>query len=176
MGQPEPKKSKVGLYVGVGCGCLLLLACIGGGLAYWAISGIGPGEEVVSQQLVPGQPFTLSYVQDGSQKYEAWLEVDVNHSTGYNLSGQVLLNENGTPFGQYTLSESGSGSPITERSSSTRINWSSTNVNGSGSTSGTVSLFPIPARTAGGNVSLTGTLAASPGITGSIRLIVSKRD
>jgi len=113
VGQPEPKKSKVGLYVGVGCGCLLLLACIGGGLAYWAISGIGPGEEVVSQQLVPGQPFTLSYVQDGSQKYEAWLEVDVNHSTGYNLSGQVLLNENGTPFGQYTLAESGSGSPIT---------------------------------------------------------------
>jgi len=174
--QPEPKKSKTGLYVGVGCGCLLLLACIGGGAAYWAISGIGPGEEVVSQQLVPGQPFTLSYVQSGSQKYDAWLEVDVNHSAGYNLSGQILLNENNTPFGQYTLAETGSGSPIQERSSSTRMNWTSSNVNGSGSTSGTVSLFPIPARAAGSNVSLTGTIQASPGTTGSIRLIVAKRD
>ena len=172
-----PKKSRTGLYVGGGCGCLLLLACIAGG-AFVATSGMfaGPGEEVVSTPITPGQPFTLSYVQSGSQKYKAWLEVDIAYTSGYSLSGTVLLSENNQPFGQYTVAETGSSSAVQERDDATRTSWTSTNVNGSGSASGTVSLFPIPSRGDGSTVTLSGTLAAPAGTTGSIRLIVAKRD
>lgn len=177
--QQAPKKSRTGLYIGVGCGCLVLLGCIVGGGVMFAggLTGLlGPGEEVVSTPVTIGQPFTLTYVQDGSQKYEAWFEVDVSYTAGYNLNGTVLLSENGTPFGQYTLQEDGEGSPVTERDSSKRFNWSSTSLNGSGHASGTVALFPLPARTANGQITLSGTVQANPGTHGTIRLFIAKRD
>ncbi len=122
--------------------------------------------------ITVGQPFSLTYIQDGSQKYDTWLEVDLNHTSSYNLNGQIMLSLPAGPFGQYTLAETGSGSPITERSSSTRVSWVHTN----SSTEGTVSLFPIPAQTSGQAVTISGTVYAPPGTTGSIRLIVAKRD
>lgn len=170
--QPPPKKSRTGLLVGLGCGCLALVGCLVGGGVYYAINQMGPGEEVVSTNITPGTPFSLSYIQSGSQKYAAWLEVDLDHPSSYSLNGTILLSENDSAFGQYTMSDTGSGAAITERSSSTRINWTST----SSSTSGTVSLFPIPARTAGSTCSLSGTINAPTGTTGTIRLIVAKRD
>ena len=175
--QQPPKKSRTGLYIGGGCGCLLLLACIGGG-AFVAMSDMfaGMGEEVVSTPITPGQPFSLSYIQSGSQKYKAWLEVDLTFSAGYSLSGNVLLSENNQPFGQYTVAEDGDGSAVQERDEVIRTGWTSSQVNGSGSASGTVSLFPLPARADGSTVTLSGTLNAPPGTTGSIRLIIAKRD
>lgn len=176
---PPPQKSKTGMYVGIGCGCLVLLGCIIGGvlLATGGMSSLfGPGEEVVSMPITVGQPFSLTYVQDGSQKYEAWLEVDVDYTVGYSLTGTILLSENGTAFGQYTLAEDGEGSPITERSSSKRVSWVTTNLGGSGSAEGKVALFPIPARASGGQVTISGTINASPGTSGAIRLFVAKRD
>jgi hypothetical protein len=178
MATPAPK-SKTGLYVGGGCGCILLLACIAGGvvLAMGGIGGMfGPGEEVMSTPITVGQPFTLTYPQQGSQKYEAWLEVDLDFSAGYNLNGTLLLAENGQAFGQYTLQETGDGSPVTERSSSKRINWVTSSLNGNGSARGKVALFPLPARSAGSQVTLSGTIYANPGTTGTIRLFVAKRD
>lgn len=181
--QAPPKKSRTGLYIGGGCGCLLLLACAIGGVIVATGSGLsglagllGPGEEVATTPIAPGQPFTLSYSQSGSQKYKAWLEVDLDFTAGYSLSGNVLLSENGQPFGQYTVAEDGEGSPVTERSESMRINWTSTNVGGSGSVDGTVSLFPIPARAAGSTVTLSGRLDAPAGTTGTLRLFVAERD
>ncbi len=174
-----PPKSKTGMYVGIGCGCLLLLVCVIGGVLYGTgsiASLLGPGEEVVSMPITLGQPFSLTYVQSGSQKYEAWLEVDVDYSAGYNLTGTILLSENGSPFGQYTLAEDGQGSPITERSSSKRVSWVTTNLGGNGSAEGKVSLFPIPARSSGAQVTLSGTIHASPGTSGSVRLFVAERD
>lgn len=170
--QPPPKKSKTGLYVGIGCGCLLLLACgVGGGI--WAlISSMGPGEEVSSVDATVGQPFTLTYAQSGSQDYAAWMEVDLDHSSGYQLDGTITLEENGVAFGQYTMSEDGSGSPVTERSDSVRMSWVHTN----SSTSGTTKLFPIPNRTAGSTVTVRGTINAPAGTTGRIRIFVAKRD
>lgn len=174
---PPPPKSKTGLYVGLGCGCALLLACIAGGVAMVAgIGSLGPGEEVVSVPITIGQPFSLTYIQDGSQKYEAWLEVDVDHTAGYNLSSVILLSENGTAFGQYTLAEDGEGSPVTERNSSMRVSWVTSNLNGNGSTSGKVALFPIPARTNGAQITISGAIQANAGTTGTVRLFVAKRD
>jgi hypothetical protein len=175
----QPPKSRTGLYVGLGCGCILLLACGIFGTVY-AVGGLasmmGPGEEVLSTPVTSGVPFTLSYYQDGSQKYEAWLEVDVDYSAGYNMSGTILLSENGTAFGQYTLAEDGEGSPIQERNSSRRINWVTTNANSNGSASGQVHLFPLPARADRAAVTLSGTINATPGTTGTIRIFVAKRD
>jgi len=170
--QAAPKKSKTGLYIGLGCGCLLLLFCVAGGGIFAAINAMGPGEEVTTTDAIVGQPFTLTYTQDGSQKYAAWLEVDLNHTSSYNLTSTIMLNADGTPFGQYTLNEDGSGSPITERSSSTRMNW----VHSGSSTSGTTHLFPIPAQTAGQTVTVTGTVNAPPGTTGQIRIFIAERD
>lgn len=178
--QPPPQKSKTGLYIGIGCGCLVILGCLIGGIvlaAGGAAGLLGPGEEVVSTPIAIGQPFTLTYVQNGDQKYEAWLEVDVSYTAGYNLSGTILLSDGGGPFGQYTLNENGSGSPVTERSSSKRFNWASSTVNGSGSADGTVALFPVPARTAGGQVTISGTIQANPGTTvNSLRISIAKRN
>ena len=42
-------------------------------------SMIGPGEEISSTVVTPGQPFTVTYLQDGDQKYQAWMEVDRLH-------------------------------------------------------------------------------------------------
>lgn len=174
---PPAKKSRTGLYIGLGCGCMVLLSCVIGAIVV-ATSGslFGPGEEVVSTPITVGQPFSLTYVQDGSQKYEAWLEVDVDYTAGYNLNGTMLLSENGTAFGQYSLEEDGEGSPVPERNSSTRVSWVTTNLNGNGSASGKVSLFPIPARSGGAQVTISGTIQANPGTTGTIRLFVAKRD
>jgi len=168
---PPPKKSKVGLFLGLGCGCLLLLAtCIGTGIYF--VRGIGPGEEVVGVPITLGRPFSLSYIQDGSQKYDTWLEVDLNHTSSFRLDGRILLSRPSGAFGQYILAATGSGSPIVERNSSTRVNWTSTG----SSTSGTVSLFPIPAQTSGETVTLSGTVTAPPGTNGTIRLFVAERD
>lgn len=171
-----PKKSRTGLYVGLGCGCFLLLGCLAAAGIYYAINSAKPGDEVISTPVTLGQPFTLSYVQQGSQKYAAWLEVDTSHTQGYRLTGTILLSENNTPFGQYTLDEDGNGSPVTERNSSVRWNWTSTSLNGSGSASGKVQLFPLPARTAGGTVTVSGTITGTPGMTGMVRVIITKRD
>lgn len=170
--QPPAKKSNTGLYVGIGCGCLLLLGCMIGGGIWYAISSMGPGEEVSSVDAIVGQPFTLTYAQTGTQKYAAWLEVDLDHSAGYQLDGTITLEENGVAFGQYTLSEDGSGSPVTERSDSIRISWVHTN----SSTSGTTRLFPIPERAAGSTITVRGTINAPVGTTGRIRVFVAKRD
>lgn len=170
--QPPPKKSNTMLYLGIGCGCLAILGCLVGGGVVWGIGSLGPGEEVVSTPINPGTPFTLSYVQDGSQKYEAWLEVDVGHTADYSLTGTILLSENDSAFGQYTVADDGDGSAIEERDGSTRINWTHT----SSATDGTVSLFPIPERTNGATISLSGTISGTPGTTGTMRLIVAKRD
>ena len=169
--QPEPKKSKLGLFVGIGCGCLLLLGCIVAGGVWSLVSAMGPGEEVVTTTVTPGQPFTLSYVQDGSQRYEAWMEVDLQHTSSYSLVGPILLSENAAAFGEYQMSETGSSNPV-GRSSSKRLSWASTG----SSTSGTVALFPIPAKSDGATVTVSGTLSAPPGTTGTIRIFVAKRD
>lgn len=168
----QPKKSKMGLYVGLGCGCLILMGCLIGGGIWWMIDAMGPGEEVSSIDVTPGQPFTLTYAQDGSQKYMAWLEVDLDHSSSYSLTGPITLSADGNAFGQYTLDEDGSGSPVTERSDSVRISW----VHSGSSTSGTTKLFPIPNQIDGSTVTLSGTISAPPGTTGQIRLFVAKRD
>ena len=47
---------------------------------------------------------------------------------------------------------------------------------GDGSVAGNVSLFPIPARTDGATVTISGTISAPPGTTGTVRLLVAKRD
>jgi hypothetical protein len=179
--QPPAHKSRTGLYFGIGCGCFFLFAAgvlgvvfVAGGAAGIATL-LGPGEEVATQQVPLNQPFSLSYPQRGTQKYEAWLEVDAQYTAGYRLSGIVLLSENGSAFGQYTLDEDGDGSPVAERDVSKRINWSSTNRNGSGSARGTVALFPIPARSDGASVTLSGTISTNPGTNGTVRLFVAKR-
>lgn len=177
---PEPpKKSRTGLYVGGCCGCLVLLGCLAGG-GYLYTGGttelFGPGDEVATTNIVPGQPFTVTYTQDGDQKYEAWFEIDVDYPTGYNLNGTILLSVNGAPFGQYTLAESGSGAAVTDRRTSVRFDWEIENSSGNGNASGMVSLFPIPAQTDGSTVTLTGTINAVPGTTGTIRLFVAKRN
>ena len=175
---PEPqKKSKVGLYIGGGCGCLLVLGCLVGGLfGFSAYSALSPGEEVVSTQVTLGQPYTVSYTQSGDQRYQLWMELDLEHDNGYQLNGTSLLSENGTAFGQYTINEDGNGSPVQERNSRLQMSWRTSSVNGRGSTAGTLSLFPIPARTDGGTVTISGTLTGTPGMTGTVRLFVAKRD
>lgn len=173
---PPPKKSKMGWLIGGGCGCVALLGCLIGGIAYFVMS-MGPGEEVASTQVNLGQPYSVSYPQSGSQRYQAWMEVDVSYSSGYSLAGNALLADAAGAFGEYNIEENGSGNPVRERSdSTTRMNWTSTNLNGSGSTSGTVSLFPIPARTDGTTVTVSGTLNAPPGTTGTVRVFIAKRD
>lgn len=176
------KKNKASLYVGLGCGCLALLACVitvpivamSGGLA--AVGLLGPGDEVASIPITLNQPFSLSYLQSGSQKYAAWLEVNVAYGHEYNLNGNILLSENNQPFGQYTLAEDGDGPAVQERNSVTRVGWTRSSLNGSGNASGTVSLFPVPARTAGSTVTLSGTIQAAPGTTGTVRLFVAERN
>lgn len=159
----------------------MVLACVIGGVVLAASSSsirglLGPGEEVVSMPLAIGQPFALTYVQEGDQKYEAWLEVDVEHTGGYALTSRVLLSENGTAFGQYTLDEDGTRSPVRERNTSKRYNWMSTSVPGSGRVRGTVALFPVPARTPNAQLTISGTIQAVPGTSGTLRLFVAKRD
>jgi hypothetical protein len=174
--QAAPKK-KTGLYLGLGCGCVVILGCIIAAVAFPSlIDMLGPGEEVASIPATIGQPFTLEYVQEGSQKYQAWLEVEVDYTAGYNLSGPILLSENGAAFGQYTLAETGEGSPVQERSGSRRVQWTSSSLNGSGRAEGNVSLFPIPARPDGHRVTISGTIHATPGTTGTLRFFVAKRD
>jgi len=176
MMAPPPPKSRTGLYVGLGCGCLLLFACVGAAAAYFVLQAAKPGEEVASTPVTFNQPFTVSYVQQGSQKYAAWLEVDVSYTSGYRITGTVLLSENNAPFGQYTLDEDGEGCPVEERDDTTRWEWSSENLDGSGSAGGTVLLFPIPARAAGGTVTISGTFTGQSGMSGTIRVIVAKRE
>jgi hypothetical protein len=183
MGYPQqphmmapPPKSRTGLYVGLGCGCLLLFACVGAAAAYFVLQAVKPGEEVAEAPVTLNQPFTVSYVQQGDQRYAAWLDVDVSYTSGYRMTGTAILSENGAPFGQYTLDEDGEGSPVQERDDTTRWDWSSTNLDGSGSASGDVQLFPIPSRPAGSTITISGTFTGQPGMTGTVRIFVAKRE
>lgn len=120
------------------------------------------------------QPFSLTYVQAGSQRHEAWLEVDLQHAvSGYRLTGTIMLLSDGTPFGQYTLDERGTGSAVAERSSSARERWVSSVSDGRRRTQGVVSLFPLPARTPGESITISGTIGTGDGTAGRLRLIVS---
>lgn len=171
-----PKKSRKGLFIGLGCGCLVVLGCLVGLVAMVGLVGtLAPGEEVASTTVTFGQLFVLTYEQSGSYKYDAWLELDLEFSQGYELTGTVLLSESEVPFEQYTLREDGFASPVVERRSSKRINWRITRDSELGRVSGKASLFPISARAAGSRVSLSGTIEARPGTTGTIRLFVTKR-
>jgi hypothetical protein len=161
---PPPKKSKVGLYIGIGCGCLLILAIIATIGIIIAVKAVGPGTEISSTPVTPNVPFTLTYNQTDATQREIWMELDVSYSQGLRLTGPINISVNNQVVGQYNLEMTGSGSPIRERSSSKNVNWVSTNVGGSGSTSGKTFLFPLPSYDNGATISLTGTIAADPSL------------
>ena len=156
---------------------LALIGCLAGGGAWWMVNRLKPGDEVQSVTVQPGQPFVLTYTQDGDQRYMVWMEVDCSYTNGYSLTGPILLSANNSPFGQWTLAEDGSGSPIQERNTAVRYGWTSTSLNGNGSADGTVQLFPIAAQADGATVTLSGTITAGPGVTvRSLRVFVAERD
>jgi hypothetical protein len=153
-----------------GCGCLAVLLACGGGAAVLAATGmlLSPGEAIATTpDTAVGAPLSVSYAQEGEQRYRAWMEVDV---TGpYRLTGTLLLLENGQPFGQYTVDDDGDGSPVDGRST-TRLGWTRINDH----TTGTVSLFPLPARSDGATIEVRGSLG-NPGASGTVRLFVTER-
>lgn len=155
---------------------MAILGCLISAAVAIPLLNAGPGEEVASAPVTLGQPYAVTYNQDGDQRYEAWLEVDIEYTQGYQLNGNALLSENGAAFGQYTVDDDGEGSPVTERDSSTRSPWSSSSANGDGSSDGNVLLFPIPAKTDGATVTVSGTITAPPGTTGTLRLLITERD
>jgi hypothetical protein len=172
MAAPQKSNNTKYFIAAGGCGCLLLLGCIIGGAIM--ASAMGPGEEVASVDITPGQPINVSYLQDGDQDYEVWLMLeDVNHGGTLSLDGPLLLSAAGTPFGQYTMrfNASASGSPVVERSTSKRTSWTTTNTSASGNTQ----CFPIPHQAAGATITITGTLQGPAWNTGRVRLVVTKK-
>ncbi|MGF1469275.1 MAG: hypothetical protein ACFCGT_24395 [Sandaracinaceae bacterium] len=142
------------MYVGLGCGCLTILLCaVGIGVGYTRLVPPTPGEERASMALSPGQPFTLSYVQHGDERYAAWLDVATEAGT-YQLRGPVLLSDDGTPFGQYTVDDDGVGPPVVERDREVRVDRDPAQ----GAPRTAVRLFPLPRREDGHTISLSGTL------------------
>lgn len=171
---PQPKKSRVGLYIGIGCGCLLIASIAVALIIYLAVGVLGPGDEIATANVQPNAPFVLTYTQTGSEQREIWMELDVSYTQGLRLAGPINISKNNQVIGQYNLELTGSGSPIRERSVSKNINWVSTNLSGSGSTSGKTHLFPLPAYEEGATVSLTGTITAAQGLTArQLRIFVT---
>ena len=171
---PPPKKSRTGLYIGIGCGCALIAAIVAALGFYFLFAAIGPGNEISTANVQPNTPFVLTYTQEGSGQREIWMELDVSYTQGLNLTGPINISKNNQVIGQYNLELTGSGSPIRERSSSKNVNWVSTNLSGSGSTSGKTFLFPLPAYEEGATISLTGTITASQGLTArQLRIFVT---
>lgn len=171
---PQPTKSRLGLWIGIGCGCLFI-ASIVVGLGIWLfVSSVGPGDEVSTVNAQPNVPFTLSYTQDGSDQREIWMDLDVSYTQGLRLTGPINISKNNQVIGQYNLELTGSGSPIRERSSRRTVNWVSTNISGSGSTSGKTFLFPLPAYEEGATITLSGTVTAAQGLTArQLRIFVT---
>lgn len=159
---PPPKKSRVGLYIGIGCGgCLLIVTAIIAIAALIVLKG-RPGTEISSAPVAPNVPFTVIYTQTDDAQRDVWMELDVSYSQGLRLTGPINISVNNQVVGQYNLEMTGSGSPIRERNTSKNWDWVSTNLNGIGSTSGKTFLFPLPAYDNGATISLTGTIAADP--------------
>lgn len=171
---PPPKKSKLPLILGIGCGCVLVLVIAGAVGAYLFYRALAPGEEIATTDVQPGQPFTVTYTQDGDQQYEVWMDVDVSYTNGLQLNGPINISVNNELRGQYNLEMTGSGSPIRERSSSKNVNWVTTNLGGNGSASGKTFLFPLPAYDDGATITLSGTVTASQGLVARrLRILVT---
>lgn len=172
---PPPQKGGVGKWIALGCGCLLILLIAGGVGGFFAWKAMTPGEEVGAADIALGQQFQVAYTQSGDTQYEIWLDVDVAYSQGYQLNGPINISVNNQHVGQYQLAETGDGSPIQGRNVSKRAPWSSTNLNGSGSASGKVFLFTLPAYDDGASISVWGTINGSPGLTPNrLRLMVTE--
>lgn len=89
------KKSRWGMYVGGGCaGCLSILCvlCGIGGYLFYLEEGTSyddPGEEILSQPIVSGVPFTTNVTWDGTGygDIRAYVDVGTNVSPGERISG-----------------------------------------------------------------------------------------
>lgn len=167
---PPPKKSKIGLFIGIGCGCLLLFAIVVGIGIFVFIRSVGPGDTVAETEVQLNQPFTLNYQQGSDTQHEVWLQLDLSHPQGLNLTGPINISRAGQVIGQYNLELTGGGSPIRERSSSRQVGWVHTN----SSTSGKTFLFPLPAYDSGETITLSGTVSAAQGTNARrLRLFVT---
>lgn len=175
--QPPPpaKKGGAGKWIAMGCGCVLIVVIAAVVAIFMVVKSVGPGDEVATADATLGQQFQATYTQSGSQQYAVWLDLDVSYSQGYQLSGPINISVNGQHVGQYQLQETGSGSPIQGRSNRLTTSWVSTNIGGSGSTSGNLKLFTLPAYDDGATVLVWGTISGTPGMTATrLRLQVTE--
>jgi hypothetical protein len=166
---PAPKSSAL-KWIGLGCGGLLLLGCLGS-VAVWAIGrsalgAFGPGEELSAAPVTPGVPFVLSYSQGAtSHETRVWLDLDVSFSNNLQLSGALTLRCNGTPIGQYNLQVANGEctSPVRESSNASCFSWRHSQANGQGSMAGQTRLFVVVPQPPNATITLSGLVFASPG-------------
>lgn len=166
-GGPPPQKSGALKWLGIGCGLLMMLSCMGGAVAFFLAKGaLGPGTEVGTTFVYPGMPYTLTYTQ-GANETKVWLDIDLSYAQSLQVTGPVMVRSNGTPIAQYNLQLTGGScaSPVRESNSSFCINWVSSEVNGNGSVSGKTRMFSVPRQPRGAVITVSGMAFATPGFT-----------
>ena len=172
---PPPNKGGVGKWIAIGCGCATIVIIAIAVTIFFVVKSAGPGTEVAAGDVALGQQFQVPYTQSGTKQYGIWLDLDVAFSQGFQLNGPINISVNNQHVGQYQLAYNGSGSPIQGRSSSKRINWVTTNINGNGSARGKVFLFKLPAYDSGASITIWGTINGTPGMTAQrLRLMVTE--
>lgn len=147
--------------LGAGCLVVMVLACIGGGVAMFLVKDGLFGKVIASSDAQPNTAFAVNFTQNNREDHEVWVDLDVSQNTGP-LTGQLQVTANGQPVAQYPLNfqvtTGGCFNPAGGGRSGC-VNYS----HAGSSMSGRLYLFKIPTQASGAAVAITGTLMAPEG-------------
>lgn len=93
---PPPKKSRTGLFVGLGCLGLFLFVALVGGSLLWFEEGKGihvPDTEVTNVPVRPGVPFQVDFVWSGPSYAfnNVWLVIEDGQKAGGEFTVEVTV-------------------------------------------------------------------------------------